>query len=148
MTARLTHVSGAFGGTGVSPPGHVSLVLTFEVAASVAIGALRVIEIEILDASGAVVGKAVPPLDLRVALPGLDEHHNLRSAPFGGNVEAGASVRLSASAALTPLPDATSAPLRYRASVSIGAGETGPGAPLLLEGPLDQRWATAGPARA
>lgn len=147
VTARLTHSSGAFGGTGVSPPGHVSMIATFEVAASVAIAALRVVELEILDASGAIVARALPPIEVRVSLPGRDEHHNLRSAPFGGAIEAGANVRLSASAGLTPLPGAYSTKLRYRASISIAAAETDPDVPLVLEGPLDQPWPTAAPGR-
>jgi len=125
----------------------MAVVVYFDVAASAALGSLRVVDLEVHEASGTTIARALPPIELRVALPGRDEHHNLRTEPFGGAVPAGAGVRLCAGAALTPLPGAPLAPLHYRASIRIVLADGEEGAPLVLEGPLDQPWATAGPAR-
>jgi hypothetical protein len=140
-------VSCAFGGSGVSPPGHIAIVVYFDVAAGAEIAMLRVVEIEVLDASGAIVARVISPIELRVSLPGRDEHHNLRTEPFAGAVPAGEKVRLCAGADLTPVLGAYQAKLRYRASISAVPAGGEEAAPLVLEGPLDQPWSTAGPAR-
>jgi hypothetical protein len=119
----------------------------FDVVAAAEIALLRMVDIEVLDGSGAIVARAIPPTELRVSLPGRDEHHNLRTEPFAGAVPAGEKVRLCAGADLTSLPGAYEAKLRYRASISAVPAGGEEGAPLVLEGPLDQPWSTAGPAR-
>ena len=142
--AYLTHASCGYGGTGVSPPNQIAIMPYFDVTAARRIGNLRVTHIEILDASGATVARAVPPIRLRVADPSFprDRDHNEITKPFSGSISAGATVRLRAEADLTPFTWRYSDRLRYRATVT-----TEEGAPALnLVGPLDNPWATAGPA--
>ncbi len=145
--AQLTHVTGAYGGSGPAPADHadhVSVVLLFDLGAVHDIGAPRVVSIEILDGSGAPVARAISPIGLRVAPPGRAnmDYSAFGTTPLDGPIAAGTKVRLRASASLTPLQGAYSAKLRYRASLTTEEGT----APLVLEGPLDNPWPTAGPA--
>lgn len=140
---HLTHVSCAFGGTGVSHPDDISVTLYFDLAASDEMSGVRVDAIEVVDASGATVSRLAPPIELHVSLPGRDRDHNLMTMPFLGSIDAGATVRLCAVAGPTRIASASRAKLRYR--MILGTSESERGTPLVLEGALDAPWATAGP---
>jgi hypothetical protein len=142
--AHLTHVICAYGGSGPAPPSHVAIVLLFDLAAVSDVNAPRLVNIEILDGSGAPVARASSPIGLRVAPPNRTnlDYSEFGTTPLGGPIPAGIRVRLRAAADLTPLQGAYSAALRYRASLTTEEGT----APLVLEGPLDNPWPTASPA--
>lgn len=142
--SSLTHVRCSFGGSGVSRPGFVAIVLTVDLASAAEIRFVTVVGIDILDASGAPVARAVPPVELQISLPGLGPDHNPITAPLSGSLAAGSTTRLCAAATLTPVPDAYGATLRYRATLLLEGGAAD--AALVVDGPLDAPWATAGPS--
>jgi hypothetical protein len=120
-------------------------MLHVDLAAVRDLDALRVSAIELLDPSGATAAHAVAPIDLRVSLPGRDQHHNFLTASFGGAVRAGDALRLVACAALTPLANGRSEDFRYRATFFVEDRQEGR-VSLAVEGPLMASWGTAGPA--
>jgi hypothetical protein len=142
---RLTPVRCAFGGTGVSAPGHYSVMLYVDVAAARDVGGLRVSAIEVLQRSGVAAAHAVLPIELRVSLPGRDQDHNFITATFSGALRAGDALRLVASAELTPMGSGRSEDFRYRATF-VGEDSHEDPMTLAVEGPLEASWATAGPA--
>lgn len=141
---RLAHVRGAYGGTGVSAPGYCAIRPYFEVTAARAISGLRVADLEVFEGA-TLIARASAPIALRISLPGRDRDHNPITAPFDGSIAAGTTLRLVATTELTELPaDFWRKSHGYRATIvvtSSGGDET-----LLLEGALDDPWATAGPA--
>lgn len=141
MAAHATPVRGAHGGTGVSRPGQLHLLLDLDLTATGDLRGLHAAGVELLDASGGTLARATPPIGLRRSLPGRDRDHNEITAPFDGAILAGTTVRLRASAEVAGTPAGVNQ-LRYRMTLRTDAVT----APLVVEGLLDAPWASAGPA--
>ena len=140
--ARLTHVRCAYGGTGVSPAGYCAVMPYFDVTAGSAVTGLRVTVLEILDTpTGAILARAVAPIELRVSLPGRDADHNEITAPFDGVVDAGGSLRLRAVVEFFDLAPYASNARGYRATLVTDASDVS-----VVEGPMDAPCGAAGPA--
>ncbi|MEZ4445366.1 MAG: hypothetical protein R3B72_40205 [Polyangiaceae bacterium] len=118
-----THVTAGYGGVGPQgPPGvpdaHIALVLDLRPEAEAAVDA-----IELVEAAGEVVARALPPLRHRVERSG-----GRRQLHVAAPLDAGLASLFGRQ------------PIRYRARVRAGE-EVG-----MVGGPLDPPCATAGPA--
>ena len=142
---------GAFGGVGpVGPSGPGAWVIVIvNVDATAALDGVGVGDLEILDAAGAVVARAQPPLDVRVDSASDAERRRdlseLGTTPFDGKMVASQGLRLRVHAALDARLDVLmkAAPARWRARV-FAKGDPG----TLVDGKLDPPWPTGGPAPA
>lgn len=143
-----------FGGVGPATPApHTDawVIVLVDVASSARLSGVEIKEIELLDHSGKVVARAVPPWSVRRDLDGTRgkrkawDTSDTGTAPFDGETQPGQDLRLYVNAPLDArLQALTSAvPVRFRARL-VASGDPG----IQIEGSVGGGWATAGPASA